>query len=378
LLLPFQIIRNSTKTLVDQITDGLREAITCGVYKPGDSLPPMRVFTEQFGVSRIVMNEVVARLKGEGLINARPRLGCVVLSPDERLWKGRVLMVNPIGDDNYFNNVYSGIIRDALIGSEYMYLSCVVPQLDTKEYDMSVLRHILRSSVNLVVLSSLKPKIVECVAKAGVRYVTISQFASQSDVRPPCASAVIDWNVAMKDFVADVKSAGIRTVEQVSWIRSLSDALSPLAEIGVSTREWRISVNRSLPRIYAVKDAAYRAFKQRLSKSDPELPELFYFADDRLAEGAFLAMAECGLRVPEDVGVVTWANYGLGPVFGKELSRMEMNPFEEGRRSASWILEVLEGRRDLSRLVIGPVYIPGATLSAGHAFGKRFDEEKKK
>ena len=362
--LPFCVARNSVRSLVDQTLDGLRTAISCGYYKPGDVLPPMRVFTEQLGVSRIVMNEVIGRLKEEGLINARPRVGCVVLGQTERLWLGRVLLVRPIGDDNYYDNVCSGVVRDVLIDAGFMFQSCTVPQLETKEYDLSVLRLLLRQKMDLVVLASLKPKIVEVVARSGVRYVTISQFGMGRH-RPPCASAVIDWNSAMTDFISDLRENGVRTVEQVSWVDTMSDAVSALKRAGISARSWRVAADRSCPRIQAVKNAGYRAFARRLDARDPELPELFFFTDDQLAEGAFLALAERGVRVPEDVGVVTWANYGCGPVFGKELSRMEMNPFSDGKKSAAWILEILKGGGKSVRLVLGPKYISGQTTSGG-------------
>lgn len=368
--LPFCVIRNSAQTLVEQTFDGLKGAILCGHYKPGDILPPMRVFTEQLGVSRIVMNEVITRLKGEGLVNARPRVGCVVLDRNEKIWKGRVLLVNPIGDDNYYNGIFAGVIRDSLIANGYLFLSCTVPQLETKRYDFSTLEHLMQRSIDLVVLSSLKPEIVKFVSRFGVRYVSISQFPV-GKAKPPCATAVIDWNAAVGDFVADLKENGVGTVEQVSWVDTMANAVPALETAGLSVRRWDIRPDRRMPRILAVKEAGYRAFAERLASPDPKLPELFFFADDNLAEGAFLAMAERGIRIPEDVGVVTWANYGSAPVFGRELTRMEMNPFADGRKSAAWMLGILESKKRTAPLVLGPKYICGKTLKSMQSKGEQ-------
>lgn len=359
--LPFCVVRNSVKTLVEQTLDGLHGAITCGYYKPGDVLPPMRVFTEQLGVSRIVMNEVIARLKAEGLVNSRPRVGCVVLDRNEKIWKGRVLLVNPIGDDNYYNGIFAGVIRDSLIANGYLFLSCTVPQLETKRYDFSTLEHLMQRSIDLVVLSSLKPEIVRFVSRFGVPYVSISQFPV-GKTKPPCATAVIDWNAAVGDFVTDLKRNGIETVEQVSWVDTMADAVPALEAAGLGVRRWVVRADRRMPRIMAVKEAGYRAFAERFSSPDPRLPELFFFTDDNLAEGAFLAMAERGIRIPGDIGVVTWANYGSAPVFGKPLTRMEMNPYADGEKAAKWILGVLNGTRKSDSLVLGPKYVFGQTL----------------
>lgn len=359
--LPFCVLRNSAQTLVEQTFDGLKGAILCGHYKPGDVLPPMRVFTEQLGVSRIVMNEVIARLKAEGLVNSRPRVGCVVLDRNEKIWKGRILLVNPIGDDNYYNGIFAGVIRDSLIANGYLFLFCTVPQFETKSYDFSTLEHLIQRSVDLVVLSSLKPEIVRFVSRFGVPYVSISQFPV-GKAKLPCATAVIDWNAAIGDFVADLKENGIGTVEQVSWVDTMADAAPALETAGFSVRRWVIRPDKKMPRIMAVKEAGYKAFAKRLSSPDPKLPELFFFTDDNLAEGAFLAMAERGIRIPEDIGVVTWANYGSAPVFGKPLTRMEMNPYADGEKAGKWILGVLNGTRKSDSLVLGPKYVFGQTL----------------
>ena len=362
--LPFCVVRNSAKTLVEQTFDGLKSAILCGYYKPGDVLPPMRVFVEKLGVSRIVTNEVIARLKAEGLVNARPRVGCVVLGGDEKLWKGRVLVVNPVGDDNYYNNVLSGIIRDTLIANGYLYFNCVVPQLETRDYDLSTLEHLLQRSIDLVVLASLNPEIVDFVAKFGVPYVTVSQF----DDRPFPARKTggrIDWNAAVADFVRDIREAGIRRVEQMSWVRNMADAVPALEKAKISARRWDVAVPRGVPRIQAVKEAGYREMARRLAQKDPMLPELLFFADDRLAEGALLALSERGVRVPEDLSVVSWSNVGSGPVFVKPLTRMEMDPYADGRKVSKWILEVLGGRRNPPPLTIGPRYRIGETVLKG-------------
>ena len=360
-MLPFRVARNSVKTLVEQTLDGLRAAIMCGYYRPGDVLPPMRVLTEQLGVSRIVTNEVILRLKREGLINSRPRVGCVVLGHREKLWRGRVLVVNPVGDDNYYNNVFAGVIRDVLTSNGYLFLSCTVPQLDTREYDLSILRHFLQRSIDLVVLCSTRPEVVEVVARSGVRHAVISQFGLK--VRPDgdCAFAAVDWNAVMDEFVADVRSAGIRTVEQVSWTDSLSDAIPALRAAGIAARRWTVRADPAVPRIQSVREAGYRAFARRLSSRHAALPDLVYFTDDNLAEGALLAMAERGVRVPEDVSVVSWANYGSGPICAKPLTRMEMHPFADGQKAAGWLLDLLDNRPG-GRLVLGPAYIRGKTI----------------
>ena len=75
----FAAMRSDGRTLVVQIADVLRQAILTGFYASGELLPPMRELCRAAGVSMIVMNEVVAKLAAEGLVNPRRGVGCVVL-----------------------------------------------------------------------------------------------------------------------------------------------------------------------------------------------------------------------------------------------------------------------------------------------------------
>ena len=124
---PFGINRDVRRTLVDQITDGIRGAIRTGYYRPGDRLPPMRVFEEAFGVSRIVTNAVMANLTAEGLVQPRRGAGAEVLNPGERIWKGSVLVVFRDESGVFYMNVLGGRIRDRLVRGGYLVSQVAVP-----------------------------------------------------------------------------------------------------------------------------------------------------------------------------------------------------------------------------------------------------------
>ena len=72
---PFAVTRSIRLTLVEQVLDGLRSAITGGYYKPGDALPGTRDLAKALGVSTIVTEAVIKKLGEEGLIVSRPRIG---------------------------------------------------------------------------------------------------------------------------------------------------------------------------------------------------------------------------------------------------------------------------------------------------------------
>ena len=102
------------------------------------------------------------------------------------------------------------------------------------------------------------------------------------------------------------------------------------------------------------------AFAQRFkSKGRSWLPDLLYFSDDHVTSGALMAMLAAGIRVPEDVRVVTMANWGLGPVYPISLTRLEMNPFEHGEALAQMALDYLSKRVPQGCRAVPLKYIAG-------------------
>jgi GntR family transcriptional repressor for pyruvate dehydrogenase complex len=81
--LPFQSDREGRRRLFEHVVEAVEERILSGQLKAGDLLPPERVLTEQFGVSRTVVREAMKALERSGLVEARQGLGVVVASPSE-------------------------------------------------------------------------------------------------------------------------------------------------------------------------------------------------------------------------------------------------------------------------------------------------------
>jgi DNA-binding LacI/PurR family transcriptional regulator len=93
----------------------------------------------------------------------------------------------------------------------------------------------------------------------------------------------------------------------------------------------------------------------------PALPDLLYFDDDFIARGGLLALAQRGIRIPEDVQVISWANKGLGPVFDKPLTRVEMDPVAHGIAIAERVLAHLEHGNGPKTIELTPEFIVGET-----------------
>jgi len=81
-----------------EIAAALGCEILSGARRPGSRLPDLQEMNARFGVSRVVVREVVRTLAAKGMVTSRPKVGTIVsdppawswLDPQVLAWRGRV------------------------------------------------------------------------------------------------------------------------------------------------------------------------------------------------------------------------------------------------------------------------------------------------
>jgi len=68
-----------------EIEDILRGEIQAGVHKLGTRLPTEHELCQRFGVSRFTVRQALSRLREAGILDARPGIGTIVVSPADRV-----------------------------------------------------------------------------------------------------------------------------------------------------------------------------------------------------------------------------------------------------------------------------------------------------
>ena len=358
--IPFSVDPNDARTLVDQVTDGLRMAIADGWYRPGDAVPPSRDLAPLLGVSRRVTKTALERLAREGFIISRPRIGSVVRDRSARQWRGNVLFVQRTSGRTYYVNVFTATLRARLVKAGWLFTQVTVTPNPDGRADVSELELHLTHPVALAVAMFDNPAAERVLSRSGVPFVTLGNMATCR--RKGCVGHVCyDRSAAVADFAAAASAAGVKTAMQAGW-EDFDDVGAALKGAGIRTAKWNIQVPEDGFKPASVSFAARDAFAAKLAKSCSWLPDLIYFSDDHACTGALAAFAAARVRVPEDVRVATWSNLGNGPVFAKELARMELDPESDAEKFADAILARLEGRPGALHLTLGPVFRKGATL----------------
>lgn len=367
--LPFSVNRNDARSLVDQVADGLRQAIVAGRWTAGDEIPSSRELVPLLGVSRIVTKAAIARLVEEGYVLTRHGLPPTVRDRAAKQWRGHVVFAYPETDVNYFQTVFAETLRKRLNQAGYLFTRASVAggspapgaARQAGPYDFSLLDVALAGSVDFVVLYE-HPALFRYLAKRGVPYAVSSRSATV----PPGAVGVTqhDYESAVPEFVAACRAAGVKSVVLLRWEVLTCDAAPALRAAGIEAVTVTARADISGGKFPGVERAGYETFKKLLAggKHAPRPDRLYFVTDDYLALGALGAMAEAKLAAPEDVRIATWANAGLAPFYHRELSRLEIDPAAAGATAADATLAYLRTGQYPQGLSVGSKWVRGETL----------------
>ena len=111
-----------------------------------------------------------------------------------------------------------------------------------------------------------------------------------------------------------------------------------------------------------VAKAAYSIVAGWFRDGKPSLPDVILFTDDYLAQGGLLALRKNGIRIPEDVSVVSFTNKGHLPIWDQPLTRLEMDPIAHGTALARAVRTYLHGKPFPAGIVLGTVWKSGDTF----------------
>lgn len=99
-----------------------------------------------------------------------------------------------------------------------------------------------------------------------------------------------------------------------------------------------------------------------LLRSPVPNPTAVFAASDEMAIGVILAIADCGLRVPQDISVIGIDNHDLGASFG--LTTIAQDPFAQGALGARMMLNELSGKPPHGRSVRAESHLLERTSTA--------------
>ena len=359
----FEVDRASAKRLSDLFGEGLRKAIVSGFYKAGDVLPARDKLAVHYGVSETVVRTALRQLMAENLLVSRPKIGCMVLKASARRTFERVLIVTAEQSGAYSMSIKEMMIEKVLVREGYCPFSVCLESMADGRLDCAGLKRALEYRPDFVVLQScllMQKKPIRLVERSGCPYLVVGGNAhgalkSVSDLGNGAEEAVAD-------FIGACRRSRIYSVCQIGFgANSQLDVGKPLTAIGVNVERIDVKLEDVFGDLEAIQKAASLAVARRLGQGP--LPDLLFFTDDYLTLGALPVLLERGVRIPEDVRIVTLANRGFGPVFTKSFARIEVDMRKTGlalgRSLVNWFRT---GEFPALPPDVRAIYVPGETF----------------
>ena len=359
-ILPFRIDRSLRLPLTRQLVEGFRRAISSGVYGPGKMLPSISTLVKMTGVCPVVVRNAIKRLAAEGLVKTHPGVGSEVLDVGKEYWKGHVALITAGISDNYTVAQFVGRVTITLMRAGYLVSKITIRPNGSDSEQPSPGLLLPSGTMFAVVLGLFLPEMRKALSLARVPFIVVS---GKTERLPLCRGFIpLDNLHALPDFIEHCKERRVGTVAQFSFFVPTPAVRDAVVGAGMEyvalTVPWEMNDGRYSNAV----EMAMAYMDMRLEKMAGRLPDVILCTDNCAAEGALLSLVKHNVRIPEDVGFVTWMPKGDRPVFWKSLTRLETDPVKCGDELGRIVLRLLEGRPLPPGTAFRSVYKVGETF----------------
>lgn len=328
-----------------RLTNTLRDGIQRGQYPADEPFPSERELCDSSGYSRTTVRRAVQALVDEGLLYRVPRSGTFVVgtspnrSPQAALGLIVPTLVNP-----YFAELSQTIEREACAAGYQL----LVGQSDYSAPGESgyLLRYADSAIVKglLIVASSEEPPLAayEYVARKGLPLIF-----------PLRGAHGVEADLVTADHVAGARQMVHRLIElghkRIAFIggvyprpsRHLEGYRLALCDAGLPVlSELVVSVENGADT--SADEVGWQGVHELLRRAVP--CTAIFARNDYTALGVLRALHDAGLRVPDDVSVVSFDNTQLSPHLQPPLTTVDPTPAEIGRLAVSFLLDRIERR----------------------------------
>ena len=353
--------RNSGITLTDQLVEQLKDAIVKGNCRPGTVLPGIREIATAAGVSEKVVRTVLRRLADEGWTHPCRHVGSIIAERGAKGARWRVLYFTHNPYYCYYHERFIATLRMQLLREKGGVLLVAVNRCDGINGYIQ-LAEALKEHWDLILEGPTVAKSRKMIEASGWPFATIADSVYSM---PPSEAANyvgrIDVSIgsATGDFVRACARRNVRSVVQLQCDRGALDVTERLRIMGVDVRTERTPLGLAPDE---VAHSAYALVDRWFRRGRPRLPDVAFFTDDYIAQGGLLALLRHGIRIPEDLSVVSFANKGHLPIWDRELTRVEVDPVVHGVAVAQAVQTFLRDGHFPSGLSLGSAWVPGETF----------------
>jgi len=337
-------VADKSRPVYGRIVDAICDAVTSGRVAAGDKLPTETALAASMGVNRLTVSRAYDDLRAKGIVTQHRRGGTRVAPDAVRLARpsaGRrvdniavVLGAPSISAcrqaDRFISTAVFEGIREVL-GDRQTSLRClteltsdVVPTLTP---DDAVLLLCESARIHIEALAAL--------LSADVRLVSI--WGGQPPLAVPSVhydrrqSATLACEHLIQRGYRRIGFLGLKTDSRGQVQDKYATFMDALHEAGLDTRASHVRHAAPMP------GEAYAMAREMIESGD--LPEALFVDTDYKAMEVVHALRTAGVRVPQDIGIVSYDDIPEAATFDPPLTTVRTPRREVGRRAAQLLLD---------------------------------------
>jgi DNA-binding LacI/PurR family transcriptional regulator len=337
------VTRRAGGPMYQQLRQDLLARIRRGEFSPGDLLPSENQLCDWYGVSVTTARRALLELVKEGIVYRKAGIGTMV-APKVRKIRLAFLSIDYKGDawrrtPSALGEIVAGLGEECWQRTAAFSMTGVegneaVTYLRGLVEDRGVDGVLLRTA------DDIDEELLEVLEGAGMPYVVVKRHVPGRKMNCVVSDDVTGARIATNHLL-DLGHRHIGFVCAKPHITFSQERLmgyrAALAERGI---EPDAGLVRQQP--YFTMEEGYRAVKDLLERSFP--PEAIFVASDTMALGAYQAIGDLGLKVPDDVSVVGYDDISPAAVLQPPLTTVRTSYYDFGRLAAQLLLDIVEGR----------------------------------
>lgn len=214
--------------------------------------------------------------------------------------------------------------------------------------------HLLQNAPGVIAIGSHSDAEIEWLSRYS-RHLVFADFAPPGDDLD-CTFA--DLPLAMEKLLGKLLDAGYRRIGFAGWVEGSSN--DPLGETRCAAyRDFLAARGLFDPAICLTEPNAqrnsemigYRITQRLLAAAEP--PDVIVCCNDNVAVGAYRAINERGLAIPDDVAVASFNDISVAQFLNPPLSTVHLPSEEIGETAVELLLERMTGRTVAKRVSLG-------------------------
>ncbi|HOK80131.1 MAG TPA: GntR family transcriptional regulator [bacterium] len=340
---------NGPVPLSKQVKENIRFRIETFVYKPDEKIPSEENIAKEFCVSRMTARQAIIELINEKLLYRIPGRGTFVasgLAATEAGQKGHssvIMVIAPNLKHSFYYQIISNVEKTMTRNGLNIILRSANEERHEEEHclndalNLGVIGIILiagkYSTYNCDIIEKIRRKIPIVSVDVAVRGVNIDLVASD------------DRNGGFLS-TEHLIELGHKNILHLAGPKGDSSAEARLQGYVEALKNYNIKVRQTLirPTEWRFEDGYYQTKKFFLNG---EGASAIFACNDEVAAGAYRALREIGISVPDKVAIIGYGNLEIGRCMEIPLTTIDQNADEMGKAASETLLEKIKNKEKI-------------------------------